>query len=262
MQINIGLLNAENQVHIKSLNTQTHLIDHKVVTHSDIPSEEFNLLFFEPSVDLEPVQNLLSNEQKAYPVLDLASVELDEEQFKSLDFNQTHEVFSKVFERWILAKNLSAVESLYADTNELRKLWDKNRDQFFKKLWSFIKLNLGTLNLRIIYNDITELTPEQTEKGEKPKLIHSLIAGSKTFEVSKGSDVEEKLMQDYKSEFDTHLSITEYNADSGQLVLTATIEKSPVLIMAELKEFNQLQRSIIFSLFKGLNWTEPKPQNA
>ena len=95
-------------------------------------------------------------------------------------------------------------------------------------------------------------TAAAKEKGEKPVLCQSFVQGEKVPQIFEGTDAEEKLMKEYKNEFNEGFNITEYNSDSGQLVFCANIEKSPILVMAELSSLNQLQRSILAGYFNGL----------
>ena len=59
-------------------------------------------------------------------------------------------------------------------------------------------------------------------------------------------------MKDYDKDFNDVFSVTEFDSDQGHLVATARIELSPLLIMAKLNTFNQLQQSILIALFTGL----------
>ena len=120
-------------------------------------------------------------------------------------------------------------------------------------MWFFIKTNLATLELTIVFNDLKEPTEKQVEKGDKPKLCHSFVKGSKLPQIFDGTEAQDKLMSEYEREFTEAFNITEYNSELGQLVFCSSIEKSPILVMAELSSFNQVQKSVLISLFSGLH---------
>ena len=65
--------------------------------------------------------------------------------------------------------------------------------------------------------------------------------------------MDEAVLKHYEKDFGNIFEITDYNKDKGQLVICATIKKSPVLIMANIYQLTRLQKSVLISLFQGLN---------
>ena len=59
-------------------------------------------------------------------------------------------------------------------------------------------------------------------------------------------------MQDYDKDFIDQFNVTEFDSSQGNLVATTRIDLSPILIMAKVNTFNQLQQSVLISIFSGL----------
>ncbi len=252
MTIKVGFLKSETQTIIKKIDLSKKVVESYIITSQEIKKEPLHLLFFESESSGEQLAHYISDEEKFYPILEISSVGMTLEQFENSNYDQILDIFTKINTRWILSRNIQTVEKIYPTINYMRDLWVSDRNSFFEELWFILKTNLGTQNLNIVFNDLKMPSDKQKEKGEKPKLCHSFVKGEKVPQIFEGTDAEEKLMKEYKNEFADIFNITEYNADSGQLVFCANIDKSPVLIMAQLPSLNQLQRSLLISLFTGL----------
>lgn len=252
MTIKVGFLKSESQTLVKSLDKMNKSIEGHTVDSEEIKKEALNLLFFENNEMAEELGQFIRDEDKFYPILDSSSVSLDYQKFDSLNYQELLDIFEKINTRWILAKNIQSVENLYPTVTYLKETWVNDRNSFFEELWFFLKTNLGTTKLTIVFNDLKMPTAAAKEKGEKPVLCHSYVEGRKVPQIFEGTDAQEKLMLEYKNDFNENFNITEYNSDSGQLVFCANIEKSPILVLAELGSLNQLQRSILAGVFTGL----------
>ena len=252
MTIKVGFLKSESQTVVKSFEPTLGEVTSYTISSDTIKKEPLNLLFFENSDKAEELGQFIKDEHKFYPILDSNSVGLNLQSFESLGHSQLKEVFEKINTRWLLSKNIQTVESMYQLTTHLRDLWANDRNAFFEELWFTLRSNLGTFKLNIIFNYLKMPTTAAKEKGEKPVLCQSFVKGEKIPQIYDGTDAEEKLLSDYKNEFTEVFNITEYNADQGQLVFCASIEKSPILVLAHLSSLNQLQRSIVAGIFNGL----------
>jgi hypothetical protein len=117
-----------------------------------------------------------------------------------------------------------------------------------------MKRNLGAADFSIIFNDVisTEEKDENNEKRERPKLTQALLTGTKKANFTPGSAKEKELMQTYLDKFHDVFEVTEFNPQKGQFVATAQIERSPMIFMARTAQLNQLQRTVLASLFNGL----------
>jgi hypothetical protein len=251
MLLNIGIITSENQLTIKTVSTDS--VDSKLVDLVGLKEESLQMLLIDETVNLESFQKSLNDENKFYPILNLESVNLDKDSIELLSGPDLIKLFSKVSTRWILNNNIKTIEQIYPTVSYLKNMWVQDRNSFFDEIWFLLKTNLATNELNIIFHDLKEPTQKQQEKGDKPTLCYSYVQGTKIPNLFQGKEKEAMLMKEYEKEFSEVFNVTEYNADKGQLVICSKIELSPILIMAKLDSFNQLQRSILIALFTGLN---------
>jgi hypothetical protein len=252
MIINAGLILNESQISVKSLNKEDNSIESKTIPFTDLNKENFNILFYADIEKLESVAQNLQSEETYYPIVDISSVDLQTSDFENSNFNDLLNAFEKINTRWVLSNNIQTIETLCAKASSLKNLWVKDRNDFFKTLWTIFKSNLAATELTILFNDLKEPTEAAMEKGEKPTLCHSYIKGKKIAELHPGGDPEKALMKEYAGEFNSSFNITEFNVDQGQLVICSSLEKSPILFMACVPSLNQLQRSVLSGIMNGL----------
>jgi hypothetical protein len=253
MSIKVGFVKSNSQVILKELDMTTKTVNSHLFDTVELKDKNLNFLLFSSDDDISNLQDTLSEEGKFYPITPAESLGINKDTFEQLSYDDVIEVYSKVNARWILNNNIKTIESLYSTVSYLRDLWINDRNAFFEELWFILKTNLATHELTIIFNDLKEPTEKQQEKGAKAQLCHSFVKGYKTPQIFDGSDKETKIMQDYEKDFNDPFSVTEFDSTQGHLVATAKIELSPLLIMAKLNTFNQLQQSILISIFSGLS---------
>ena len=56
----------------------------------------------------------------------------------------------------------------------------------------------------------------------------------------------------YKNNFNSNFEITEYDPHKGEIIIAATINNSPVLVMAKINRLSRLQKALLGTLFDGL----------
>lgn len=147
-----------------------------------------------------------------------------------------------------MGNNISLIDELFKTLEVLHKLWPNDRTAFFEQLWFIVKSNLAAKSLKLIYNDIILGKAE----NEKNKLIQACVDGKRMPNPTQGGELEAKIMGHYEKSFNQHFQISEYDKENGRLVLLARIKGSPVIMMAEVTQFTQLQKAILNSLFEGL----------
>ena len=152
-------------------------------------------------------------------------------------------------ENWILQNNVSLIEEIFKVRNHLLNLWPNDRSGFFEELWFILKTNLGATNLKLIYNDMIKAKTE----NEKNKLVKIKVVGDRFPGLSSVDEADELVLKSYEKDFGNNFEITDYNKEKGQLVICASIKKSPVLIMTNVYQLTRLQKAILSSLFEGLN---------
>jgi len=191
----------------------------------------------------------LENELKFYPIRSNSEFGLSAESFEKLSYDEARVVFDKMRENWILQNNISLMEEIFKVRNHLLGLWPNDRSGFFEELWFILRTNLGATNLKLIYNDMIKAKND----NEKNKLIKVKIVGERFPEMRSVDEMDEMVLKSYEKEFGSTFNITDYNKEKGQLVICATIKKSPVLIMTNVYQLTRLQKAILSSLFEGLN---------
>ena len=191
----------------------------------------------------------LESEIKFYPIRSHTEFGLTLESFEKLSYDEAKKVFDKMRENWILQNNISLIEEIFKVRNHLLSLWPNDRSGFFEELWFILKTNLGAANLKLIYNDMIKSKQEH----EKNKLVKVKVQGDRYPGLASCDEMDEKVLKSYEKDFGSIFDITDYNKEKGQLVICANIKKSPVLIMANIYQLTRLQKSLLSSLFEGLN---------
>ena len=191
----------------------------------------------------------LEREIKFYPIRSNNEFSLSLEGFEKLSYDEGKVVFDRMRENWILQNNISLIEEIFKVRNHLLGLWPNDRSGFFEELWFILKTNLGASNLKLIYNDMIKSKQEH----EKNKLVKVKVQGDRYPELTSCDEIDEHVLKSYEKYFGNIFDITDYNKEKGQLVICANIKKSPVLIIANIYQLTRLQKSILSSLFEGLN---------
>lgn len=252
MGIKIGFVKSINQVVLKDIDKANKTTNSMICDIVELKDKDLGLLLFDEKDELDDLQSLFEDEGKYYPVAPANSLGLEKEVFEDLGADELLDVYTRVNARWILNNNIKTIEQIYSLITYLKDMWINDRNSFFEELWFILKTNLATHELTIIFNDVKEPSDKQKDKGEKPKLCHSFVAGAKSPQIFDGTAKEEKIMADYDKDFNDIFSITEFDSNNGHLIATSKIDLSPILIMAKLNTFNQLQQSILIALFSGL----------
>ena len=254
MIISLGFIRSSSQVLIKELNWSQNSLETKIIDVTDLPDQNLQGLFINDNDHFHSLVGILEKEKAHYPILDANDENLTISAFESMPAQQFKDVYMKTVNRWTLHQNFNAIEHLYKITTHFRDLWKKDRISFFEELWYWMKRNLGATDLTILFNDVisTEEKDENNEKKERPKLTQALLSGTKKANFSQGAAKEKELMQSYLDKFHDVFEVTEFNGSKGQFVATAQIDRSPIIFMARTAQLNQLQRTLLASLFNGL----------
>lgn len=191
----------------------------------------------------------LEGELKFYPIRSQTEFDLTLEKFEKLTYEDAKKIYDRMRENWILQNNISLIEEIFKVRNHLLGLYPNDRSGFFEELWFILKSNLGATNLRLIYNDMIKAKNE----NEKNKLIKVKVQGERYPELANCDEMDEHILKNYEKDFGNIFEITDYNKAKGQLVICASIKKSPVLIMANIHQLTRLQKALLTSLFEGLN---------
>lgn len=220
----------------------------QILDISELKEKSIQALLFNKEATSDEFINFLSQETKFYPVRAGADFQVDSNRFEVMSNEEASRIFSTLHNFWVMGNNIALIEELFKTIDVLQKLWPNDRTAFFEQLWFIIRNNIGAKSLKLVYNDIILAKGE----NEKNKLIQAYIEGNRLPNPTQGGDFEAKLMGHYEKSFNQHFQISEYDKETGRLVLLARIKGSPVVIMAEVYQFTQLQKAILSSLFEGL----------
>jgi predicted DNA-binding ArsR family transcriptional regulator len=221
----------------------------KILTIEDMKSEVIQGLIYDSEIVEEDFLSQIESELKFYPIRSNTDFQINKDSFENLKTDDAKKIFDKLRENWILQNNITLVEELFKTRSHLQSLYPNDRASFFEELWFILKSNLGANNLKLLYNDLIKAKNE----NEKNKLVKVKIIGSRFPEPVSVDEMDEKILKNYEKDFGSFFEITDYNKEKGQLVICATIKKSPVLIMANVYQLTRLQKSVLISLFEGLN---------
>lgn len=256
MIISLGFVRSAGQILIKELDWAQNKLESKLIDVTDLPDQNIQGLYIEDNEHFSSLAGILEKEKSFYPILDAQDDQLNYAIFEELPAQQFKDLYAKVCNRWVMGQNLNSIEQFNAHIIHFKALWSKDRITFFEELWYWLKRNLGATDLTIIFNDVikAEEKDENNEKKERPKLVQSLITGSKKANFHQGGAKEKELMSHYIEKFHDVFEVTEFTPAKGQFVATAQIERSPMIFMSRTTQLNQLQRSVLTGLFNGLQF--------
>lgn len=254
MIISLGFVRSSSQALIRELDWQRNTIESKIIDVTDLPDQNLQGLFIDDNEHFSSLISLLEKEKPFYPIIDAKDEGLNFLSFEGLPVTQLRDLELKVTNRWTMYQNFNSLENIWTLTNHMRDLWKRDRMSFFEELWYWLKRNLGASDLTILFNDVihTVEQDENSEKKDRPKLVQSLLSGTKKANFHQGGAKEKELMQTYLDKFHDVFEITEFNATKGQFVATAQVNRSPMIFMARVPQLNQLQRTLLAALFNGL----------
>ncbi len=256
MIISLGFVRSSSQVLITQLDWQQNSIENRLVDVTDLPDQNLQGLLIADNEHFNSLVGILEKERMHYPILLAQDENLTYSAFEEIRPQQFRDVYQRILNRWTLHQNLNSVENLYKITEHFRTLWKSDRITFFEELWYWMKRNLGSTDLSILFNDVvhTEEKDENNEKKDRPKLVQSILSGTKKAHFVQGGAKEKELMTHYLDKFHDVFEVTEFNQTKGQFVATTQVERSPIIFMARTVQLNQLQRTLMAGLFNGLQF--------
>lgn len=254
MIVSVGFIRSSSQAVIRELNWTQNSFENKIIDVTDLPDQNLQALFIGDNEHFNSLVGLLEKEKAFYPIVDAQHEGLSLGQFENMGAQQFKDLYTKIQTRWTMTQNFNSVESIAKITAHFKELWKRDRLSFFEELWYWMKRNLAATDLSIIFNDVVHSMEkdENNEKKERPKLVHTLLSGSKKANFVTGAAKEKELMQTYLDKFHDVFEVTEFSPQKGQFVATAQIDRSPMIFMARTTQLNQLQRSLLAGLFNGL----------
>lgn len=254
MIISLGFVRSSSQLLVKELDWLQNSLQTRLIDVTDLTDQNLQGLYIEDNEHFSSLMHILEKEKAHYPILDAKDEGLTFSAFEGMPAQQFKDAYMRILNRWTLHQNLNSIENMWKITNHFRDLWKQDRLSFFEEFWYWMKRNLGSTDLTILFNDViqTEEKDENNEKKERPKLTQSLLTGTKTGNFHQGGAKEKELMQTYLDKFHDVFEVTEFNPQKGHFVATAQVERSPMIFMARTAQLNQLQRTLLAGIFNGL----------
>ncbi len=181
MIISIGFVRSASQVLIKELDWNQNSLDSKLIDVTDLPDFNLQALFIDDNDHFSSMVSLLEKEKAFYPILDAKDESMSFSHFEALPAQAFKDLYLKVQGRWSMHQNFNSLENIWTITNHFRDLWKKDRLAFFEEMFYWTKRNIGAVDMTIIFNDVikSEEKDENNEKKERPKLVQSLLSGTK-----------------------------------------------------------------------------------
>jgi hypothetical protein len=250
-QIVVGQILNASQINVLEINYPDKESQFKIMDLVELPDLGLNCLIIGGEDCWAALGDSLDKYQHLYPVVDAEDFNI-ERSIEDLQETEVIEIVQSITSKWVLHNNLVSLEEIFDLKEHLKQLFNGDRNTFFEEFWYFIKRNLGTSELTIIFNDVLEVSEKDEKKGDRPKLVQSYIKGIKSPEFYTGENKEEKIMQHFSDSIVEPFEVSDFNKEKKQLTALASINGSPLIIMAETLEINQLQESLFKSIFNGL----------
>ncbi len=191
---------------------------------------------------------LLKKEIRHTPLRPTSENKINADSFEQMSYQQAYQEFEKTFLNWTLQNNLNLLSELFTYLKHLKSIFPNDRTSFFEELWHLFKNNLGAKDIKIIYNHL----PKRKKERGKDSLTRVIVEGDKYPNPIENQELGEALMKNYEGLFTHTWKVHEYNPKTGKLVALASINQSPVLIMATVYNLSALQKALFKSLFDGL----------
>jgi hypothetical protein len=247
MQFSLGYLKNDKQILIRNFG-KDQLDKGRILDLEEIKNEHLQGFIYNESQISEENRSVLSEQMKFFPVRNGEDLNLSLEQFEDIGTETAQDLFSKINDSWLLSNNIGLLEELFKVVAHLKSLWPNDRTTFFEELWFVVKSNIGASSLKIIYNDIQMSKKEH----EKNKLVRGVVNGEKNPIPTPATEPEEALMNHYEKDFQNVFEITEYDPHKGEIIITSTINNSPILLMAKINRLSRMQKALLGTLFEGL----------
>lgn len=248
MNFTLGLVKSQNQISVLNFDCKDQSVTRKIIDIIDFEQENFQILFYDPSIESDEVLTYVKKQQQYYPIISAATVDLTEEKFSNLNFNDGLGLTKNFLSKWLLKTNLNTLAEIFELTAHLKTLWKSDRYAFFHELWYVMRNNLATPEVKIIFHDVIE----KKDEHDKDKLIFSTLSAGIRPEIKPMTTPEKNLFGHYEKQCHETFTVAECYPEKGDLLLLAMIDKSPIVMMIKFFEFNPLQQTLLSTLIKNI----------
>lgn len=248
MNFTLGLVKSKNQISVHHFDRKNQTVTSKTIDVVDFEQENFQILFYDPSLEADEVLTYLKKQQQYYPIVSAGVLDLTADYFENLNFNDGFALTKSFMAKWLLKTNLNTLSEIFELTSHLKTVWKGDRYAFFHELWYVLRNNLATPEVKIIFHDVIE----KKDEHDKDKLIFSSLSAGIRPEIKPMSGPEQALYQKYEKQCSETFTVAECYPEKGDLLLLCMIDKSPIIIMAKFFEFNPLQQTLLSTLMKNI----------
>ena len=245
MDFSLAYVKSKKQFILRNFTSPPHPVKDKWLEWAEIGEHPVQAVIFsdELNSDREFMEEI-RQESRYLAIRSDADLPISFEQFQSLDHSRAQKILRQIQGGQVLKSNLSLLEEFFDVLKHLKELYPDDRMSFFEELWFILKNNLGAKDLKLVYNDIPG--------KEKNSLVQVLVEGERHPRSVSGEKFAKILMKEYRKHTGPHFEIIEYKEDLHQLSAVASIDKSPLILMAQVFSVSRLQRVLLKSLFNGL----------
>lgn len=247
MQTTIALVESQELVHLHTFTPEEHV--EEVLSGADLLAKRApQIVFLSSELNHDFAQSFRQHFGHAFPIVPDDGPQMTQEDLQELNYESAHQLEKKTLPGWLLLNNLHFIEQLVPLCQFMRTQWEQDPKLFFPELWSFLHANLGPTHMDILFHDLA------TGEGEdnKENLVLAKIGGASMAQFLSPSLGDQALMEELKSEFEQTCSVIEWEKEQGKLALAANIDKSPILILADIADLNRVQLNLIRGLFIGM----------
>lgn len=248
MNFTLGLVKSKSQIAVLNFDRRDQTVTNKTIDIVDFEQENFQILFYDPTLEGDEVLTYIKKQQQYYPIVSAGVLDLTADHFQHLNFNDGLTLTKSFLSKWLLKSNLNTLSEIFELTTHLKSLWKGDRYAFFHELWYVLRNNLASPEVKIIFHDVIE----KKDEHDKDKLIFSSLTADIRPEIKPMSNPEQALFQKYEKQCQDAFTVAECYPEKGDLLILAKIDKSPIVIMAKFFEFNPLQQTLLATLMKNI----------
>lgn len=241
MKFSIGFLKTANLIHLKEFDLRSHELNQKIIDISDVETENFQLIITDDFSNLKSIE-------KTTTLLTPQSLNLTYEIFENQKVEAGINFYKPLLQKMLLKNNLNTVSEIFELTTHLKNYWSKDRYAFFHEVWYFAKKNFGAIETKIYFHDVIE----KKDEHDKDKLIITCLDAKNKPDLRKPTSAEEALYKKYENTLTSNFEVIENFTDRGEIFISAQINKSPIMMMMKVLEFNQLQETLFKTILKSL----------
>ena len=244
MEFSLAYIKNNQQFMLKSYTSAQEVAKASHLNIEELKNKTVQAIFVPSNLaENEEIIANLNTESNHSPLRPIDTNTLNADQFDNMNSEEALKLFSATHSSWVLKNNLHLLENLADTVKHLKTLWPNDRTTFFEEIWYLLKKNLGAHELTIAYNHMLKAQKD----GEKNKLVRVVVEGAKTPNPTENKELGEALFKNYEGKFNA--TVEKYEQSENQVVYLATINDSPIIIMAKIYDHGQSR--LLNSLFKA-----------